>query len=312
MRGFHSIISDARKHAPLVAKRDPKFLSFSEIMSQESDRRSFLSKIEGQINDLFNDNRDMMFIPAGRSLLATLSDQLQNVEAIKLDYIMRAFMQRINSSKGLFSASLERMVMDRKKLSQDRVDVGSLSLAQELIEKVLKASYRADVDGEKLYYDDRHYTKLNFASSGQQEAMWILLMVFLLILERRSVFLVVEEPEAHLFPEAQQELVSLLALLSNSNDNQILITTHSPYILSSMNNLLYAASVGKTRPREAGEVVDRRLWLGRERVAVRFIAGGESRDIMDPATGLIESEAIDSASANINAAFDQLVELDES
>lgn len=311
MTGFNRIIWDARRYAPVVAKKDPRFLSFSEILSQESDKRSFLNKVEAQISDLFNDKHDMMFIPAGRSLLATLADQLQNVETIKLDHTMRAFMQRISNSKALFSASLDQMVMDRKKLSQDRVDVASLSLAQEIIQNALKASYRADVDGEKLYYEKNHYTKLNFASSGQQEAIWILLMVFLIILENRSVFLVVEEPEAHLFPETQQDLMGLLALLSNLSENQILVTTHSPYVLSSVNNLLYAAHVGGTKPREAGRVVDSRLWLARERVVARFIEGGHARDIMDQETGLIETHAIDSASASINATFDKLVELDE-
>mgnify|MGYP006206212493 CR=1 FL=1 len=49
---------------------------------------------------------------------------------------------------------------------------------------------------------------------------------------------IIEEPEAHLFPVAQKHLIELLAIMVNRNeDNQLIITTHSPYILSSFNNL---------------------------------------------------------------------------
>ena len=42
----------------------------------------------------------------------------------------------------------------------------------------------------------------------------------------------VEEPEAYLFPVAQKQIIDFA------------ITTHSPYILSSLNNLLYAYNLG--------------------------------------------------------------------
>ncbi|MFM7370804.1 MAG: AAA family ATPase, partial [Sphaerospermopsis kisseleviana] len=87
-------------------------------------------------------------------------------------------------------------------------------------------------------------TLINFASSGQQEVVWILLLILVLILNQRNVFLVIEEPEAHLFPVAQKQMIDLIALLANQAANQIILTTHSPYILSSFNNLLYAHQLG--------------------------------------------------------------------
>ena len=49
------------------------------------------------------------------------------------------------------------------------------------------------------------WVKLKFASSGQQEILWRLLVIFIRILENKSSFIVVEEPEAHLFPSAQKK-----------------------------------------------------------------------------------------------------------
>lgn len=69
------------------------------------------------------------------------------------------------------------------------------------------------------------------------------MLIFSFILEKTSVFLVLEEPEAHLFPEAQKYIVELIALLCNSTGSSSFITTHSSYILTSINLLMHAFMV---------------------------------------------------------------------
>jgi predicted ATP-dependent endonuclease of OLD family len=66
---------------------------------------------------------------------------------------------------------------------------------------------------------------------------------------------IIEEPEAHLFPIAQKQLVELFALMVNQDiDNQLIITTHSPYILAAFNNLLFAKRVIEKNPNAEEEV----------------------------------------------------------
>ena len=98
----------------------------------------------------------------------------------------------------------------------------------------MKADYVNDSDGEKIYFDEHHWVKLMYGSSGQQEALWILMLTLIIILENRRAFVVIEEPEAHLFPIAQKDMISLIALMVNATDSQVIITTHSPYILTSL------------------------------------------------------------------------------
>lgn len=308
---FSDIVDDARDFSERVSNKDTRFLSSSELLAIESERRVFLSKIEHLANDLFSDDRDIFYVPAGRSLLATLSDQLQYVQLHKLDFLMRAFLDRINSSKNIFSKSLTDLITERKKLTQEPIDFESLSVAQSKIEKILKASYRYDSEGEKLYFSENKYTKLNFASSGQQEVIWILLIIFLVILDNKNVYIVFEEPEAHLYPEAQKEEVELIALLSSLQKNQIIITTHSPYILSSFNNLLYSYKLGQDKSDDVSKIINKKLWINPEKISAYFVSEGKLQYIIDDETSLIESEAIDSASRIINESFSKLFDLDE-
>jgi hypothetical protein len=55
-------------------------------------------------------------------------------------------------------------------------------------------------------------------------------------------FLIIEEPEAHLHPQAQVEMARFLAMLVN-NGAHVLITTHSDYIVDEINNCIRLAGV---------------------------------------------------------------------
>lgn len=50
--------------------------------------------------------------------------------------------------------------------------------------------------------------------------------------------MVIEEPEAHLHPRAQRILAKLIAKAVNKFKKTVLITTHSDYLLYSINNLI--------------------------------------------------------------------------
>jgi len=130
------------------------------------------------------------------------------------------------------------------------------------------------------------------------------------LLREPLCFYVIEEPEAHLFPETQNQLVEFLGLFANAKpDNQLLITTHSPYILTALNNLIYAYQVGQQNPAEVSQLIPKHFWIDPRRVAAYFVENGTARSIMDEELQHIKAEEIDNASTLTNELYDQLLDI---
>lgn len=304
------LVWEATEFSSKRSPKNPALLTSKHLLEYDIEKRRFITYLKSKSDDLFQEERELIYIPAGRSLLATLADQLQSINPRRLDFPMRTFVDRINLVRPIFNKSLGDLVTERKLLTQLDIDYSKTKIAEEIITKILKGKYHYDNDGEKIFYDAKNYVRLNFSSSGQQESLWILLLLFLVILEQQNVFIVIEEPEAHLFPEAQKEISGLIALMSNMKRSQVIITTHSPYILASINNLILAHKVGKTNRKEVNRKIDKHLWLDGSKVFAAFVEKGEVKDIMDSELEIVQQEHIDTASSLINEEFDFLFQLE--
>ncbi len=123
---------------------------------------------------------------------------------------------------------------------------------------------------------------------------------------------VIEEPELNLYPTAQQGLLNWLVEKCTKGENDLTITTHSPYILSSCNLLLEAYKVAQQRPELADEidkVVPRACWLNPEEFAAYYVADGTVKPITDTRTHLIGSNELDAISGDISDSFRKLLRL---
>jgi predicted ATPase len=189
-----------------------------------------------------------------------------------------------------------------------------VNMAYALVRKILRGDYVNETDGEKLYYSEKQWVKLMYASSGQQEVLWILLLIFIRILESRRVFLVVEEPEAHLFTSAQKEVLELIALLINSTGSQVVITTHSPYILTATNLLAYSGKVENNAKNLAEDVIIPRQTRVDPYTMQAYLISNQSgfsfKSIKDSTEQLIDPSYIDEVSTLINETTDRIMDLE--
>ena len=129
---------------------------------------------------------------------------------------------------------------------------------------------------------------------------------------KRYVFstIVHKYPETGLFPIAQNDLVAHYANLLNSGpSNRLLMTTHSPYILTALNNYIYAYQVGQKCPDEVSALIPKHLWIDPKRVSAYFVENGTARSIMDEELQHICAEEIDQASTLTNELYDKLLEI---
>lgn len=285
---------------------------FTDMTANQRERE------ESKLSELFADNYKTVFIPAGRNMITLLTSQLNFIftsmsenQKRSIDYCTQRYVELILRLKPSFAHGIDGLLSDQIHLTQKAFNIGLAKKCRLLIESIIKGRYQYENGEEKLYIGDkqsRQYVKINFASSGQQETVWITNILFYYLLENEPVFLIVEEPESHLYPDSQKLIAELLALFKN-NGNTELITTHSPYILGEMNNLIYADVISNRGTADVERVIDIDKFLPAKRVSAYHVSAGTLEDAKDGNIGLIRNEMIDGASIAITDECDILYEL---
>lgn len=127
---------------------------------------------------------------------------------------------------------------------------------------------------------------------------------------------IIEEPELNLYPTAQQGLLNWLVEKCTQGENDLTITTHSPYILSHLNLLLYAHHVGnkdEEKRRKVAAIIPEKYWVNPDEFAAYYVNGPEGaggvRSLLDPETKLISQNELDAVSGIQADEFDQLLDI---
>jgi len=128
---------------------------------------------------------------------------------------------------------------------------------------------------------------------------------------------IVEEPEQNLYPASQRDLVYYLleclnkgkekkeAEIDRSRYNKLIITTHSPYILGTINNAVYAGNLSKNG-KKCAKVVKETCQLAVDYVSAYKTEKGEIRNIICNELKQIKNSVIDDCSRLINSDYEQL------
>ena len=131
---------------------------------------------------------------------------------------------------------------------------------------------------------------------------------------------IIEEPELNLFPLAQFELVKILVekCAQTVGKNDLVLTTHSPYVLTALNLLCYAyriAQQDEATAKKVAKLIPRHCWIDPAQFAAYYVDRPDTkrkqqvRSIINKKTGLIEENELDTASDELGAIFDKLVRL---
>ena len=213
-----------------------KYITKDAIGLNSKERIRTQAIIRDKINAIFEDYEETYYIPAGRSLLALLSRGDITSMRPSLDYVTRQFVDIINSIRRYFVNGIaETGGMMPFKTIETYHKISSL------IVDILKADYYNAPEKEYIKIKRKNgkdfSINLNFASSGQQESLWLLNLIYVLFLREERSFVIIEEPEAHIYPLRQYKLLKFITYFANETKSNILITTHSPYCLTALNTL---------------------------------------------------------------------------
>lgn len=158
--------------------------------------------------------------------------------------------------------------------------------------------------------------KLSESASGFQSVIPLLLSVKFHKEDNKNLLnhnphqaFVIEEPETNLFPKAQYALLKYLEKNRPDDEGKIdtgsvhIYTTHSPFILSSLNNMLYAYKKGNAAStkvqEEIAQILPKENWISPERFSAYQIVDGKAESIFDRESGLIQENIIDQISDDI-------------
>ena len=277
-------------------------LQIDNVSLFDSFRQAFAKETWG----LINNGGTCTFVPAGRSSFAILTDFVFTLwkNNIHTDYFIKEFGVNYEQARNRYYLLYSNG--QRNATTYNRVQ-----------KEILKGYYIRKNQRDYLKNEgpfNSFDVEVLDASSGQQELLPILLTLF----RKRDSYFMIEEPEAHIYPESQYALMRFILSRRASNDLEtaFLFTTHSPYIITVLNNLARAGYLENkfSDQKEKLEKLDK-IYPKNERIpygelsAYMFI-NGTAKSIIDKNTRLINAEELDSISDKISSDFSSLVNLE--
>ncbi len=270
---------------------------------------SIYEKFSKELNLVFHDDSNMYYMPAGRNMFALLRSQLASLRLEMLDYTNEMFFHIVENFSQLIKDG--PIAFAKREQSSE-----GLKIAENIF-KNLGGEYRYNGEGAVFATKDTEnkdvYIQLKHISSGQQEVMWIFYLLFIWLIRREKTFLIIEEPEAHIHPTLQYEVMKFIAYYVNKTKSQVILTTHSPYILASANVLRYAG--GLNRRKIAQNVVSKDESIDPSKSSFREMRKDKNKielhTLCDDEDDFIQAERIDYISEEIDEKFSKLISVDE-
>lgn len=234
-------------------------------------------------------NFNPIYIPAERVFFSTLSQSIFSL---------------INSDISLpkwlidFGAKFEKA---RSAIKSFRIDF-------------LNATYEYRDGADYIDLPNSTSIKLGQASSGIQSIIPLLLVIQNNTQngkEEDDIF-VVEEPELNLYPSSQKDLIEFIISRINKSNDKLIVTTHSPYLLTSIDNLIQAGNVAKDKPqliKEVEKLISPSLWINYSNVACYYFNDGKAKSTLDAELRSIGPSNIDDVSTELSETFEKLLTL---
>ncbi len=248
-------------------------------------------------------NKDKIIHTNGKTYDITLSDASSGLQSVTPLALL------LNYYSDLYFANYGKTTSYEKELEQKMLNVRIETLYPSLDESFRNILSEDSKDQKGIYNDF-----LQLAYKGNNNKV---------ILDRYKLYnqlttpvttdFIIEEPEQNLFPSTQAQLINYLLTTCNKvgRRHSFTITTHSPYILTQLNILLFAGILDKQGKKEQiKDIVNPIAVIKPEEIGVFAVqTDGTAESVLNEQTGMISQNYLDSISEDLSVIFQNLYRL---
>jgi len=276
---------------------------------QDSSRLYFFTQTQGSILDKLPAQQIKMFVmhvvltlmrltfyprvaifPTERATFINFSSYSQRNSLVneKQD-IPESLPRKIPTSVSLFARMLglilDANLADRQEEIKDNPRLAAyFDLANILETEILGGQISINVSKlglQKEFIFQTNGVNLEVSASSSMIKELAPLVLYLRYLAQPGELIIIDEPEMNLHPQAQVELMEFLAMLVNAGLH-VLITTHSPYIVDHLVNLIAAARYeNKAEAQELLFLERSEAFISQDKVSVYLFENGTATNVLD-------------------------------
>ncbi len=224
---------------------------------------------------------------------------------------VRVLAQPLSQFMNMFVSALQMTRSAREKEAEDDPRILKYMQLAELLENILgggvEFSSEEPAPTREILFKPAEDTTLDMPIVSSMVKELAPLVLYLRYLAEPGDWLIIDEPEMNLHPEAQVRITEFLAMLVQAGLH-VLVTTHSPYIVDHVMNLMKAAE------HEDLEKIKDKFYLRQaealipmEQVSVYVFGDGTAKSILDEEEGLIDWETFSSVSERIAQIYHELL-----
>lgn len=211
----------------------------SKNLSQSKNIENFLEK---KIKCVFLSTTDEDIEIQSKKLLNDLILRYYKNKNKRVKSSIEQFEKSYKDLKEAFSSNIGEIEGD---LASQFISLPSIDVVPKLEQSLEKNITSFLIENINLILDDAYAQGISTKGAGIQRISLILLTIFLLnnIFETENKYILLDEPEAFLYPLLEEELKNKLQdTLSGRENMQLFITTHSSVYLREINNNEYSFS----------------------------------------------------------------------
>jgi AAA15 family ATPase/GTPase len=236
---------------------------------------------------------DVVVLPTERITFLTLpfstqpleqrvSDQEINQDIRPLSLPVSDYVSSVISVAAIGPTKMVERKQEAQKNSQVQTYIDlSYFLEQQILNGKVEFSTPEPISGREILFHPNDCTsplEISLASSMVKELAP--LVFHLRYFAQPNELLIIDEPEMNLHPTAQVQMLEFLAILVDAGVN-VLVTTHSPYIIDHLGNLTKASQhPDKERIQSEFYLKDYRAFIDENNISMYFVDRGTVQDAL--------------------------------